>query len=104
MPEPALYAEQSRQWYRWMYARVRENVPYDQIVAGFAGGTADALTLFEKFEEKLDSYGGNLGRAAALQHDSSDDQTSFRHPASFTSAVTGKVGGSRPPLGCVGLF
>lgn len=36
----------------------------DQVVAGFAGATADALTLFEKFEEKLSEYRGNLPRAA----------------------------------------
>ncbi len=36
----------------------------DQIVAGFAGSTADALTLFEKFESKLEQYNGNLSRAA----------------------------------------
>lgn len=35
-----------------------------KILAGFAGSTADALTLFEKFEEKLLSYQGNLQRAA----------------------------------------
>jgi ATP-dependent HslUV protease subunit HslV len=35
-----------------------------KTVAGFAGGTADALTLFEKFEEKLERYPGNLARAA----------------------------------------
>ena len=35
-----------------------------KVLAGFAGGTADALTLFEKFEEKLDEYSGNLRRAA----------------------------------------
>ena len=34
------------------------------IIAGFAGSTADAITLFEKFEEKLNRYGGNLTRAA----------------------------------------
>lgn len=34
------------------------------IVAGFAGSTADAFTLIERFEEKLSSYGGNLRRAA----------------------------------------
>ncbi len=34
------------------------------ILAGFAGSTADAFTLFEKFEEKLNSYNGNLQRAA----------------------------------------
>jgi len=36
----------------------------DQIVAGFAGSTADALTLFDKFESKLEQYQGNLYRAA----------------------------------------
>ncbi len=35
-----------------------------KILAGFAGSTADAFTLFEKFEEKLASYNGNLQRAA----------------------------------------
>ena len=34
------------------------------ILAGFAGGVADALTLFEKFEGKLERYPGNLTRAA----------------------------------------
>ncbi len=36
----------------------------DQIIAGFAGATADAFTLFERFEAKLDQYRGNLARAA----------------------------------------
>src|SRR5207249_471800 len=35
-----------------------------KILAGFAGAAADAFTLFEKFEEKLDRYPGNLPRAA----------------------------------------
>ena len=34
------------------------------ILAGFAGSTADAFTLIERFEEKLNTYGGNLKRAA----------------------------------------
>src|SRR5690606_25791095 len=34
------------------------------VLAGFAGATADAFTLFERFEEKLQQYGGNLARAA----------------------------------------
>ena len=34
------------------------------IIAGFSGGAADALNLFEKFEQKLDEYRGNLLRAA----------------------------------------
>ncbi len=36
----------------------------DQILAGFAGGTADAFTLFERFEGKLEKHQGNLTRAA----------------------------------------
>lgn len=36
----------------------------DQIIAGFAGGTADAFTLFERFEGKLEKHQGNLVRAA----------------------------------------
>lgn len=36
----------------------------DKIIAGFAGGTADAFTLFERFESKLESYQGNLVRSA----------------------------------------
>lgn len=35
-----------------------------KIIAGFAGGTADAFTLFERFEAKLDKHQGNLMRAA----------------------------------------
>ena len=35
-----------------------------KALAGFAGGAADALTLFEKFEEKMERYPGNLARAA----------------------------------------
>ena len=36
----------------------------DQVIAGFAGGTADAFTLFERFEAKLQKHQGNLTRAA----------------------------------------
>ncbi len=36
----------------------------DRIVAGFSGATADAFTLFEKFESKIESYRGNITRAA----------------------------------------
>jgi len=38
---------------------------YDNsVLAGFAGASADAFTLFEKFEKRLDQYGGNLSRSA----------------------------------------
>ena len=44
-------------------ARKVRRLADDQVLAGFAGGTADAFTLFELFEGKLDEY-GNLARAA----------------------------------------
>ena len=37
---------------------------HDQVLAGFAGATADAFTLFERLETKLEAYAGNLTRAA----------------------------------------
>ena len=37
---------------------------HDQVIAGFAGSVADALTLFERFELELEKYGGQLRRAA----------------------------------------
>jgi ATP-dependent HslUV protease subunit HslV len=37
---------------------------HDRVIAGFAGATADAFTLFEKFEAKLEQFNGNLRRAA----------------------------------------
>jgi ATP-dependent HslUV protease subunit HslV len=37
---------------------------HDRVIAGFAGATADAFTLFEKFEAKLEQFNGNLKRAA----------------------------------------
>ncbi|MFP5228599.1 MAG: ATP-dependent protease subunit HslV [Acidobacteriota bacterium] len=36
----------------------------DKILAGFAGSTADAFSLFSRFENKLEQYAGNLGRSA----------------------------------------
>lgn len=36
----------------------------DRVISGFAGGTADAFTLFERFEGKLEAHQGNLARAA----------------------------------------
>ncbi|MGD9677106.1 MAG: ATP-dependent protease subunit HslV [Vulcanibacillus sp.] len=37
---------------------------HEKVLAGFAGSVADAFTLFEKFESKLEEYNGNLSRAA----------------------------------------
>ncbi len=45
-------------------ARKVRRLHKDQVLAGFAGGTADAFTLFERFEEQLDKHQGKLVRAA----------------------------------------
>jgi len=45
-------------------ARKVRRLHNDRILAGFAGGTADAFTLFERFEANLDKFQGNLTRAA----------------------------------------
>ena len=45
-------------------ARKVRRLHNDQVLAGFAGGTADAFTLFERFEAKLQEYNGQLTRAA----------------------------------------
>ena len=45
-------------------ARKVRRLHHDKILAGFAGGTADAFTLFERFEAKLDKHQGHLQRAA----------------------------------------
>ena len=45
-------------------ARKVRRLYQDKILAGFAGGTADAFTLFERFESKLDKHQGNLLRSA----------------------------------------
>ena len=45
-------------------ARKVRRLHKDQVLAGFAGGTADAFTLFERFEEQLEKHHGKLTRAA----------------------------------------
>ncbi len=45
-------------------ARKLRRLHENRVLAGFAGATADAFTLFEKFEAKLEEYRGNLTRAA----------------------------------------
>ena len=45
-------------------ARKIRTIYNDEILAGFAGAVADALTLFEKFEAQLDQYHGNVRKAA----------------------------------------
>ncbi|WP_394708336.1 ATP-dependent protease subunit HslV [uncultured Desulfuromusa sp.] len=56
-------------------ARKIRRLYQDQVLAGFAGSTADAFTLFEKFEAKLQEFRGNLARAAvALAKDWRSDK------------------------------
>ena len=45
-------------------ARKVRRIYHGRVLAGFAGSVADAFTLFEKFEAKLETYNGNLQRAA----------------------------------------
>ncbi len=45
-------------------ARKVRRLYHDRVLAGFAGGTADAFTLFERFEAKLEKHQGNLTRSA----------------------------------------
>ena len=45
-------------------ARKVRRLYHDTVIAGFAGGTADAFTLFERFEAKLEKHSGHLTRAA----------------------------------------
>lgn len=45
-------------------ARKVRRLFHDRVIAGFAGGTADAFTLFERFEGQLEKHRGNLTRAA----------------------------------------
>ena len=59
-----------------------------QILAGFAGGTADAFTLFERFEGQLDSHGGQLVRAAvAMAREWRSDRALRRLEALLTVAI-----------------
>jgi ATP-dependent HslUV protease subunit HslV len=64
----------------------------NRVAAGFAGGAADALTLFEKFEEKLDRFPGNLARAAVeLAKDWRSDRVLRRLEAQLIVADTEKL-------------
>jgi len=45
-------------------ARKVRRLYHDRVIAGFAGGTADAFTLFERFEGKLEKHQGHLARSA----------------------------------------
>jgi ATP-dependent HslUV protease subunit HslV len=73
-------------------ARKVRRMKNDKVLAGFAGSTADAFTLFEKFEAKLDEYHGNLKRAAVeLAKDWRTDRILRRLEALLIVADSGNV-------------
>ncbi|PIE37004.1 MAG: HslU--HslV peptidase proteolytic subunit [Gammaproteobacteria bacterium] len=70
-------------------ARKVRRLHRDKVIAGFAGGTADAFTLFERFETKLEAHGGQLTRAAVeLAKDWRTDRTLRRLEALLAVADT----------------
>ena len=83
----------------------------DRILAGFAGGTADAFTLFERFEGKLDKHQGHLTRAAVeLAKDWRADRVLRRLEAMLAVAdrtasliITGTGDVLEPELGIVAI-
>jgi ATP-dependent HslUV protease subunit HslV len=63
---------------------------HNQVVVGFAGATADAFTLFDRFDQKLEQYSGNLLRAAVeLTKDWRTDRV-LRHLEALMIAVSGE--------------
>jgi len=83
----------------------------EQILAGFAGGTADAFTLYERFEAKLEQYQGNLLRAAVeLAKDWRSDRALRRLEAMLSVAdrehsliITGNGDVLEPEYGLVAI-
>jgi ATP-dependent HslUV protease subunit HslV len=70
-------------------ARKLRRLYQGKVIAGFAGATADAFTLFEKFEEKLEAMNGSLRRAAvALAKDWRTDRVLRRLEALLVVADT----------------
>ena len=70
-------------------ARKVRRLYHDQVLAGFAGATADAFTLFERFEGKLEQHRGNLTRAAVeLAKDWRTDR-SLRHLEALLAVADG---------------
>src|SRR3982750_1779733 len=83
----------------------------DRILAGFAGGTADAFTLFERFEAKLDKHSGHLLRSAVeLAKDWRTDRMLRRLEAMLAVAdrehsliITGNGDVLEPELGLIAI-
>ena len=92
-------------------ARKVRRLYHDRILAGFAGGTADAFTLFERFEAKLDKHQGNLLRSAVeLAKDWRTDRILRRLEAMLAVAdretsliITGMGDVIEPELGLIAI-
>lgn len=92
-------------------ARKIRRLYQDRILAGFAGGTADAFTLFERFESKLEKHQGNLLRSAVeLAKDWRTDRILRRLEAMLAVAdrehsliITGSGDVLEPELGLVAI-
>jgi len=92
-------------------ARKVRKIYHDQVLAGFAGTAADAFTLFERFEAKLEEYRGNLPRAVVeLAKDWRTDRVLRRleallavadHEHSFIVSGTGEI--IEPDDGIIGI-
>lgn len=69
-------------------ARKVRRLYHDRVIVGFAGATADAFTLFDRFDQKLEQYNGNLLRAAVeLTKDWRTDRV-LRHLEALMIAVS----------------
>ncbi len=92
-------------------ARKVRKLFHDQVLAGFAGATADAFTLFERFEAKLEKHQGHLARAAIeLTKDWRTDRVLRRLEAMLAVAdrqtsliITGNGDVLEPELGIVAI-
>jgi ATP-dependent HslUV protease subunit HslV len=92
-------------------ARKVRRLHHDRVLAGFAGGTADAFTLFERFEAKLDKHSGHLLRAAVeLAKDWRTDRMLRRLEAMLAVAdtqhslvITGNGDVLEPELGLIAI-
>src|SRR6187401_3480241 len=92
-------------------ARKVRRLFHERILAGFAGGTADAFTLFERFEAKLEKHQGNLMRSAVeLAKDWRTDRMLRRLEAMLAVAdhehsliITGVGDVLEPELGIVAI-
>lgn len=92
-------------------ARKVRRLYHDRILAGFAGGTADAFTLFERFEAKLEKHQGNLLRSAVeLAKDWRTDRILRRLEAMLAVAdpetslvITGMGDVLEPELGLIAI-